>query len=61
MPSTPITVVAPESFCARGGAQAYRALREHRHAVADADAAALGAGEAGGHDVRAHQHLLVVG
>ena len=34
-------------------------MRKHRHGVADADAAALRAGEAGRHDVGAHQHLLV--
>ena len=44
---------------ARRGAQPDRPLREHRHRVADADAAALRAGEAGRHDVGAHQHLLV--
>ena len=44
---------------AGGGAEADRSLGEDRDAVADADAAALGAAEAGRHDVRAHQHLLV--
>ena len=34
-------------------------MRKHRHGVADADAAALRAGEARRHDVGAHQHLLV--
>ena len=42
-----------------GRAQAYRALREHRHRVTDAHAGGLCAAETGGHDVGAHQHLLV--
>jgi len=36
-----------------------RPLREHRHGVADPDAAALRAAESGAHDVGAHQHLFV--
>ena len=43
----------------RRGTQADRPQREHRHDVADADATAFGAGEAGRHDVRTHQYLLV--
>ena len=41
-------------------AQADRALREHRHGVADLDAAAFGAAQAGREDV-GHQHDLLVG
>jgi hypothetical protein len=51
-------VVAPSTRTG-GGAQADRSLREHHHGVADADVGVLGALEAGGHDVGAHQHLLV--
>lgn len=43
----------------RRGAQANGALCKHHHGVADADACVLGTFEAGGHDVGAHQHLLV--
>src|SRR5690606_1423109 len=42
-----------------GGAQADRALGEHHHYVANLDVGRLGPGKAGGHDVRAHQHLFV--
>src|SRR5690606_21805416 len=34
-------------------------LGEHRHHITDPDIGRFGAGKAGGHDVRAHQHLLV--
>lgn len=44
---------------AGGGTQADGALGEHRHAVADPDVGGLRPGEAGGHDVRAHQHLVI--
>ena len=42
-----------------GGAQTDRPLGEDHHDVADLDVGGIGAGEAGGHDVGAHQHLLV--
>ncbi|MNW02801.1 hypothetical protein D3C71_1986430 [compost metagenome] len=32
---------------------------EHRDGIADFHPASLGSGKAGGHDVRAHQHLFV--
>ena len=41
------------------GTEANRTLGEDCDNVADADVAALSAGEPGGHDVGAHQHLLV--
>src|ERR1700724_897188 len=57
-PSTAMIVEAREAR-AGGGAQADRSLREHRHRVADTNPAALRTAEAGRHDVRTHQHLLV--
>ena len=59
-PSTPMTSAAPISFAPAVGAQADRALREDDDRVADADAARLGAGEAGRGDV-GEQHDLLVG
>ena len=44
---------------AQRGAQPDRALREHGHGVADPDAAALGAAQAGREDV-GHEHDLLV-
>ena len=44
---------------ADGCAQADRALSENRDGVADLNATALGAAEAGRHDVGAHQHFFV--
>ena len=41
------------------GAQANGALGKHHHRVTDADVGVFGPLETGGHDVGAHQHLLV--
>ncbi|MCY1182205.1 hypothetical protein D9M73_227550 [compost metagenome] len=41
------------------GAQADRPEGEHRDCVTDPHATAFGTGKAGGHDVRAHQHLFI--
>ena len=49
---------APFSFAPRR-AQANRALRKHRDAVADPDVAAFGPGQSGRENVRAQQDVLV--
>src|SRR5690554_2444263 len=49
----------PEQPGTGGGAQANRPLGEDHHGIADADVGILRTLESGGHDVRAHQHLLV--
>ncbi|MNE57161.1 hypothetical protein D3C80_1521110 [compost metagenome] len=45
--------------CTGHRAEPDRPQREHRDGIADFHPASLGPGKAGGHDVRAHQHLFV--
>lgn len=45
--------------CSGRRAKSYRSLRKHSHRIADANAAPFGTREAGGKNIRAHEHLLV--